>query len=195
MSSYRIVHQTSSPRERQILPSDPVIYPWPVRGHVHANNVRQIIVPPSYQQVIYPQPVTSELYRPPCPQYAGYAPGGIIRNGNSLVGTCSPNVGRDPFSPPFDFQCNSGVCVSANGMTGPTPNSVCCAPGPAQTPWWNIMWNPIPIQPRPVPSGCCSNRDVNSCAKCLDNLQGLSSQDAAGHFNNMNTCKNTCGRY
>ena len=186
------VHQT--PTDRMILYPDPVI--WPGRGHaiLRPQAPLRIIPPP-----IYNIPLLSELYRPPCPQYAAMPPGGIIRSGSSIVGTCSPNVGRDPFVPPWDFQCNNGVCVGANGAVGNSPNAVCCPP-PSPVFYYPQPWQ-IPIYPVPYPfpptpgNSCCDRQDVNSCAICLDNKQGLATSDAAGHFANMSRCRNTCGRY
>ncbi len=182
-----------TPSNRMILHPDPII--WPGRGHaiLRPQAPLRVIRPP-----VYNIPMASELYRPPCAQYAAMAPGGIIHNGNSIVGTCSPNVGRDPFLPPWDFQCNGGVCVGANGAVGNSPNEVCCPPPILfyPQPSWQIPIRPYPYPYPPLPgNNCCTRGDVNSCAICLDDQQGLSTSDAAGHFANMTRCRNACGRY
>lgn len=177
----------SSPAQRQIL-------------HSNHPSLHQIVEPPT--QIIIPGHVqppmsnTRSFYYPPCPQYAGYSPGSIIQQGGVIYGNCSPNTNNDPFAAPYDFQCRNGTCVGTNGVSGYSPDQVCCPPAnvvivpPA---WWPM---PVPYQPRPFPhrrrDDCCSHKDVNACAICLDNKQGLSTKDSAGHFANMNRCQNNC---
>jgi len=158
------------------------------RTHHHSAPTLHAIIPPPIPPGHNPNPDRSQqfLYRPTCPQYAAYAPGGVVKMyDGSTYGTCSPNVGRNPFLPPWDFQCQpGGPCIGTNGVIAPTPNGVCC---PSYQPVWNPR--PYPVRPR----SCCNMPDVNSCAICKDNHQGLSRSNAAGHFANMNRCKRRCG--
>ena len=154
-------------------------------------NLQQIIHPSQLQviQTVHPPPrSSSQLYSPPCAQYQGFSPGGIIRQGGVIYGNCSPNTNNNPFAGPYDFQCRNGLCVGTNGVSGPSPNQVCC---PQLNPSWWYQTSPPPHQPHHHPhTQCCQQPDVNSCALCLDQFQHTTS--AAQHFANIETCRRGC---
>jgi hypothetical protein len=131
-------------------------------------------------------------FTPSCPQYWRNS-GGIIQRANgTYVGNCSPNSGGSPFAPPYDFYCNGGMCYGTNGGVARSPDGVCCAPvyrGGNPHGSFSPPYKPRPSRNHP----CCRSRDVNSCAICLDDRQGLSQSDAAGHFANMGRCRRMCG--
>lgn len=146
------------------------------------------------------------FYNPPCPQYRGMLPGGIVHTGNGYsVGTCSPNRANNPFLAPYDFSCRrtgwGQQCVGSNGIVANSPNGVCCPPPiyypqppiyyPQPPPYFPPRPFPFPPLPNPPRDDCCSRRDVNTCARCLDRKQGTTS--SAAHFANMTKCQRMCG--
>lgn len=152
----------------------------------------------------------STVYTPQCPQYSTGSGALVTLNANGFyAGNCSANdPGRlNPQLAPFDFFCSkddSGkqMCVNTQtGFIGASPDSICCQAQPQPQPQQIyvipqiIRPQPQP-QPRPVPvPPHCLYSSINDCALRLDQQQGLSKNDSAGHFANINQCKRQCHQF